>query len=113
VVKSWLSLFEQPVGALKWISAMVMLQSELVKAQMGHSGITKRHQYIGQWRPVPLGHWRRPVGAWIDSLVARGGVTMDDLFLLSESQMRRIKPCFPLSHEIAWVDDGQRDHLRH
>jgi putative transposase len=30
---------------------------------------------------------------------------MDDLFLLSEAQMRRIKPYFPLSHGIARVDD--------
>src|SRR5450631_2557007 len=30
---------------------------------------------------------------------------MDDLFLLSEAQMRRIKPYFPLSHGIVRVDD--------
>jgi putative transposase len=30
---------------------------------------------------------------------------MDDLFLLSETQMRRIKPYFPLLHGIARVDD--------
>ena len=30
---------------------------------------------------------------------------MDDLFLLSEAQMRRIEPYFPLSHGIARVDD--------
>jgi transposase len=30
---------------------------------------------------------------------------MDDLFLLSEAQMRRIKPFFPLSHGIPRVDD--------
>ena len=30
---------------------------------------------------------------------------MDDLFWLSEAQMRRIKPYFPLSHGIARVDD--------
>ena len=30
---------------------------------------------------------------------------MSDLFLLSEAQMRRIKPYFPLSHWIARVDD--------
>ena len=30
---------------------------------------------------------------------------MADLFLLSEAQMRRIKPYFPLSHGIARVDD--------
>ena len=30
---------------------------------------------------------------------------MTDLFLLSEAQMRRIKPYFPLSHGIARVDD--------
>jgi hypothetical protein len=29
---------------------------------------------------------------------------MDDLFLLSEAQMRRIKPYFPLSHGIVRVD---------
>ena len=31
---------------------------------------------------------------------------MSDLFLLSEAQMRRIEPYFPLSHGIALVDDG-------
>ena len=30
---------------------------------------------------------------------------MTDLLLLSEAQMRRIKPCFPLSHRIPRVDD--------
>ena len=30
---------------------------------------------------------------------------MDDLFLLSEAQMRRIKPFFPLSHGVPRVDD--------
>jgi transposase len=30
---------------------------------------------------------------------------MADLFLLSEAQMRRIEPCFPLSHGVARVDD--------
>jgi putative transposase len=30
---------------------------------------------------------------------------MDDLFLLSEAQMRRIKPFFPLPHGIPRVDD--------
>jgi hypothetical protein len=30
---------------------------------------------------------------------------MDDLFLLSEAQMRRIRPYFPLSHGIVRVDD--------
>ena len=30
---------------------------------------------------------------------------MDDLFWLSEAQMRRIQPYFPLSHGIARVDD--------
>ena len=30
---------------------------------------------------------------------------MADLFLLSEAQMRRIEPHFPLSHGIARVDD--------
>jgi putative transposase len=41
----------------------------------------------------------------IDSLAAQGGAAMGDLFLLSEAQMRRIKPYFPLSHGIARVDD--------
>ena len=40
-----------------------------------------------------------------DSLVALRGVTMDDLFLLTEAQMRRIELYFPLSHGIARVDD--------
>ncbi|UXN06678.1 IS5 family transposase [Bartonella sp. HY761] len=30
---------------------------------------------------------------------------MSDLFLLSEEQMARISPCFPLSHGVARVDD--------
>ena len=30
---------------------------------------------------------------------------MNDLFLLSEAQMRRIAPYFPLSHGVARVDD--------
>jgi len=30
---------------------------------------------------------------------------MSDLFWLSDAQMRRIEPCFPLSHGIARVDD--------
>ena len=30
---------------------------------------------------------------------------MSDLILLSESQMRRIKPYFPLSHGVPRVDD--------
>jgi putative transposase len=34
-----------------------------------------------------------------------GGVAMNDLFLLSVAQMRRIEPYFPLSHGIARVDD--------
>ena len=30
---------------------------------------------------------------------------MNDLFLLSEAQMRRIEPYFPLSHGVPRVDD--------
>ena len=30
---------------------------------------------------------------------------MDDLFMLSAAQMRRIKPFFPLSHGVPRVDD--------
>ena len=30
---------------------------------------------------------------------------MSDLFLLTEAQMRRIEPYFPLSHGVARVDD--------
>ena len=30
---------------------------------------------------------------------------MNDLLWLSAAQMRRIKPCFPLSHGVARVDD--------
>ena len=30
---------------------------------------------------------------------------MSELWLLSEAQMRRIEPCFPLSHGISRVDD--------
>src|SRR5205085_11256304 len=42
---------------------------------------------------------------WIDSLAARGGVVMSDLIWLSEVQMRRIEPYFPLSHGVPRVDD--------
>ena len=34
-----------------------------------------------------------------------GGIAMADLLLLSEAQMRRIEPYFPLSHGIPRVDD--------
>jgi putative transposase len=34
-----------------------------------------------------------------------GGVAMTDMFLLSEAQMRRIEPFFPLSHGVPRVDD--------
>jgi putative transposase len=36
---------------------------------------------------------------------AMSGVAMSDLMLLSEAQMRRITPYFPLSHGIPRVDD--------
>jgi transposase len=38
-------------------------------------------------------------------MAARGGAVMNDLFLLSEAQMRRIKPYFPRSHGVPRVDD--------
>jgi putative transposase len=38
-------------------------------------------------------------------LAAQGGTAVTDLFLLSEAQMRRIEPFFPLSHGIPRVDD--------
>jgi putative transposase len=38
-------------------------------------------------------------------MAASGGVAMNDLFLLSEAQMRRISPYFPLSHGVSRVDD--------
>jgi transposase len=38
-------------------------------------------------------------------MVMLGGIAMADLLLLSEAQMRRIEPYFPLSHGIARVDD--------
>jgi putative transposase len=38
-------------------------------------------------------------------MAARGGAVMNDLFLLSEAQMRRIEPYFPLSHGVPRVDD--------
>jgi hypothetical protein len=41
----------------------------------------------------------------IDSVAARGGVAMSDLIWLSEAQMRRIEPYFPLSHGVPRVDD--------
>ena len=34
---------------------------------------------------------------------------MDNLFLLSEVQMHRIKPFFPLSHGVPRVDDRRSD----
>jgi transposase len=37
--------------------------------------------------------------------VALGGAAMSDLLWLSDAQMRRIEPYFPLSHGIARVDD--------
>src|ERR1039458_9098673 len=37
-------------------------------------------------------------------MATRGGVAMTDLFLLSEAQMRRIEPYFPLSHGVPRVD---------
>jgi hypothetical protein len=40
-----------------------------------------------------------------DSWVTRGGGAIADLFLLSEAQMLRIQPYFPLTHGIAMVDD--------
>jgi transposase len=38
-------------------------------------------------------------------MVTQGGVTMSDLIWLSEAQMRRIEPYFPLSHGVPRVDD--------
>jgi transposase len=38
-------------------------------------------------------------------LALLGDAAMSDLFLLTEAQMRRIEPYFPLSHGIARVDD--------
>jgi transposase len=38
-------------------------------------------------------------------MAVSGGIAMADLLLLSEAQMRRIEPHFPLSHGVARVDD--------
>jgi transposase len=38
-------------------------------------------------------------------MVMLGGIAMADLLLLSDAQMRRIEPYFPLSQGIARVDD--------
>src|SRR3546814_2028290 len=38
-------------------------------------------------------------------MAARGGAVMSDLIWLSEAQMRRIEPYFPLSHGMPRVDD--------
>src|SRR3546814_745231 len=38
-------------------------------------------------------------------MAARGDVAMSDLIWLSEAQMRRIEPYFPLSHGVPRVDD--------
>jgi transposase len=40
-----------------------------------------------------------------DSLGLKGEAAMSDLMLLSEAQMRRIEPYFPLSHGVPRVDD--------
>lgn len=40
-----------------------------------------------------------------DSFGSKGGAAMSDLLLLSEAQMRRIEPHFPLSHAVPRVDD--------
>jgi putative transposase len=44
--------------------------------------------------PLPLIHWDQKEAA-----------AMSDLLLLSEAQMRRIEPYFPLSHGVPRVDD--------
>ncbi len=41
----------------------------------------------------------------VDSMAAQGGVVIGDLIWLSEAQMRRIEPYFPLSHGVPRVDD--------
>ena len=51
----------------------------------------------------PLIFLRR--GVWTDLLALLGDAAMSDLFLLTEAQMRRIEPYFPLSHGVARVDD--------
>ena len=38
-------------------------------------------------------------------MAALGGAAMSDLIWLSEAQMRRIEPYFPLSHGVPRVDD--------
>jgi putative transposase len=38
-------------------------------------------------------------------MAVRGGAVMSDLIWLSEAQMRRIEPHFPLSHGVPRVDD--------
>jgi transposase len=38
-------------------------------------------------------------------MAVRGGFAMSDLIWLSEAQMRRIEPYFPLSHGVPRVDD--------
>jgi putative transposase len=38
-------------------------------------------------------------------MAVQGGAVMSDLFWLSEAQMRRIEPYFPLSHGMPRVDD--------
>jgi putative transposase len=38
-------------------------------------------------------------------MVSQGGAIMSDLIWLTEAQMRRIEPYFPLSHGVARVDD--------
>jgi hypothetical protein len=37
--------------------------------------------------------------------MAKGAFAMSDLFLLSERQLARISPFFPLSHDMPRVDD--------
>ena len=39
------------------------------------------------------------------SFTVQGGAAMSELFWLSGAQLRRIEPCFPLSHGMPRVDD--------
>jgi hypothetical protein len=68
----------------------------------------RRNYYLGSGpiKSDPLSRLR--CGEVIDSMAASGGTAMSDLIWLSDKQMRRIEPYFPLSHGVPRVDDPNR-----
>jgi hypothetical protein len=82
-----LRLGESPEPELRDNDVMVEIRSD-AWGPIGASGICHLQPYRG-----------------IDSIAVQGGAAMSDLMLLSQAQMRRIKPYFPLSRGIPRVDD--------